>query len=251
MQRFLYLVFFALMAGLSFGAGHKSVHQKPAVLREDSASAITVRTLDTAAIRAYSKQPEFKYKEDAVAPTLWTRFWRWFWNWIRRVFKSTSPKKGGSVSAFWNVFFKYLFLVLGIVAVVFLVFRLVGVDMQNVFRRRPKAVPVPYSEFFEDINAIRFDEEIEHALAKHNYRLAVRLLYLKCLKQLSDAGLIEWQIDKTNSDYVNELANADQRSAFRFLTRQFEYVWYGEFLIDRPVYNDISGSFHDFNKHVA
>ncbi|HVW14812.1 MAG TPA: DUF4129 domain-containing protein [Mucilaginibacter sp.] len=251
MYRFLYLVFFALMANACLGITQKPVHQEPAVLREDSSSVNTVRRMDTAAIKAYSRQPEFKYKEDIVAPTLWTRFWRWFWNWVRRIFKSTSPKKGGSVSAFWAVFFKYLLIVLGSAAVIFLVFRLIGVDMQNVFRRRPKQLPVPYSEFAEDINAIKFDEEIERALANHNYRLAVRLLYLRCLKQLSDAGLIEWQIDKTNSDYVNELANDDQRSAFRFLTRQFEYVWYGEFLIDRPVYNDISVSFHDFNKHVA
>jgi uncharacterized protein DUF4129 len=248
MQRFLYLVFFMLIANLGLAAKTKHV---PAVLKEDTASVVNVRQFDTVALKAYSKQPEFQYKENAYTPSLWIRFWRWFWQWLDRLFKRGSPRKGGSISAFWALFFKYLFIALGIAAVVFVVLRLIGVDIQNVFRRRSASAAIPYSEFFEDINAIPFDSEIENAVAKHNYRLAVRLLYLKCLKQLSDAGQIEWQIDKTNSDYVKELKNDEQRSAFRGLTRQFEYVWYGEFLIDAPVYSNISLSFQDFNKRAV
>ena len=39
--------------------------------------------------------------------------------------------------------------------------------------------------------------------------------------------------------------------AFKTLTRQFEYVWYGEFLIDGTVYKNIDVTFRDFNKRVA
>ena len=79
----------------------------------------------------------------------------------------------------------------------------------------------------------------------------MRLLYLKCLKHLSDSGLIEWEIDKTNSTYIDEIKNQQQQASFRRLTLQFEYVWYGEFTIDRQVYNAIDSSFRDFNKQVA
>ena len=121
----------------------------------------------------------------------------------------------------------------------------------GIFRKKATTAPIPYSEFFEDINAINFDEEIENAIAKGNYRFAVRLLYLKCLKHLSNSGLIDWQIDKTNSAYISELKNQQQQDAFRMLTLQFEYVWYGEFLIDQQAFKTIDTSFRDFNKKVA
>jgi hypothetical protein len=128
---------------------------------------------------------------------------------------------------------------------------LLGINILGIFRRKSATAPIPYSEFFEDINEINFDTEIEKAIAKHNYRFAVRLLYLRCLKKLSDGGLIEWQIDKTNSTYINELTDQRQREAFGILTRQFEYIWYGEFGIDGQVYKNIDSSFQDFNKQVA
>jgi hypothetical protein len=110
---------------------------------------------------------------------------------------------------------------------------------------------LPYSESLENIHDINFDGEIEKAVTQHNYRLAVRLLYLRCLKQLSDAELIKWQIDKTNSAYINELSNQEQRKVFKTLTLQFEYVWYGEFAIDAPVFKNINTLFQDFNKDIA
>ncbi len=104
--------------------------------------------------------------------------------------------------------------------------------MLNIFRRKSLSANLPYSESLENIHEIDFDAEIEKAVSQHNYRLAVRMLYLKCLKQLSDATLIKWQPEKTNSAYINELNDVVKRTAFKLLTRQFEYVWYGEFAID-------------------
>jgi hypothetical protein len=142
-----------------------------------------------------------------------------------------------------------LLLIGGVIALVYFILKSGGVDLRDVFKRRPAATAVPYSEFFEDINTIDFDAEIENAVSRHNYRFAVRLLYLKCLKQLSDAGLIKWEIDKTNTQYVYELQNSDRRASFSALTRQFEYVWYGEFIIDNNIYGSIANSFREFNRN--
>ena len=260
MRRLLCIIFFTLAAGSLFGASAKHTEvkvAKPKVLQTDSLGSVNIRHLDSAALKAYKKQPEFQYNEDKIAPSWWDRFWDWLsdvWNrflrWLDHLF-SKKDKKTGQISHFWPELFKYLFIILGAGALVFLIFKLLGIDMQNIFRRKPASGAIPYSEFFEDINAISFDQEIENAVAKQNYRFAVRLLYLRSLKQLSDAGLIDWKIDKTNNTYINELSNEDQRTAFKILTRQFEYVWYGEFLIDAPVYSDIDSSFTDFKKRVA
>ncbi len=260
MRRLLCIMFFILAASSLYGASEKNAETKvvkPKVLQTDSLASVNIRHLDTAALKAYKKQPEFQYNDDKIVPSWWDRFWDWvsdqwdrFTKWLDHLF-SKKDKKTGKISPFWPTVFKYLFIVLGAGALVFLIFKLLGVDMKNIFRRKPTSGVIPYSEFFEDINAISFDQEIENAVAKQNYRFAVRLLYLRSLKQLSDAGLIDWKIDKTNNTYINELSNEDQRSAFKILTRQFEYVWYGEFSIDAPVYSDIDSSFTDFKKRVA
>lgn len=258
MHRTLYFIFFILAVNLCYGSEKKPTAVKPVVSKvvKIDTSTVTLRHFDAEALKAYSKQPEFQYKETTIGVSWWTRFWRWVWHELRLFFAWLAhffhfEKGKGHMNMLWFYILKYLFIILGVSALVFLILRLAGVDISNIFRKKSAGASIPYSEFFEDINGIDFDTEIENAVAKNNYRFAVRLLYLKCLKQLSDAGLIEWQIDKTNSTYVNELTDDEQRNAFKQLTYQFEYVWYGEFLIDGPVYKNINLSFNNFNKQVA
>jgi hypothetical protein len=253
MRFYLYLILFILSINAGYGGEKKPLpakHEK-AVLKVDSSSAIDVRHFDKSLLDSYRKKPEFQYKEATQDISWWTRFWRWFWNWLGNLFKFRTSK--GTIT-FWTIFFRVLeifLLILGVGALIFFIFKAQGINILGIFRKKATNAPVPYSEFFEDINVINFDGEIENAIAKANYRLGVRLLYLKCLKHLSDSGLIEWEIDKTNNVYINEIKNQQQQAAFRMLTLQFEYVWYGEFLIDQQVYKTIDSSFRHFNKQVA
>jgi len=97
---------------------------------------------------------------------------------------------------------------------------------------------------------MNFDAEIEKAISRHDFRLAVRLLYLKCLKQLSDKELIRWQIDKTNAAYIYELTDPVQKQTFGLLTRQFEFIWYGDFPIDKDTFSKINALFQNFKNHL-
>ena len=87
----------------------------------------------------------------------------------------------------------------------------------------------------ETIYGIDFDAEIAKALAASNYRQAVRYLYLKTLRRLSDAGHINWQPSKTPSQYVYEV----QRDEFRQLTQHFLRVRYGNFEATRELYDEM------------
>lgn len=223
-----------------------------AILKTDS-STINVRYFDKTALSNYSKQPEFHYNDTETQPSLWTRFWRWFWNWISHLFDFLKFDIHHSKSFFGVVLmiFEYLFILAGIAAVVFFILKLIGIDMLNLFKNKSLSANLPYSELLENIHEIDFDAEIEKAASQHNYRLAVRMLYLKCLKQLSDATLIQWQPEKTNSAYINELNNIEQRMAFKLLTRQFEYIWYGEFAIDGNIYKNVNFMFQKFKNDLA
>jgi len=249
----LYLILFILSINAGYSGVKKTLtatHEK-AILKVDSASAIDIRHFNQSSLNTYRKKPEFQYKETTTDISWWTRFWRWFWDWISHLFQFGTGK---GATNFWTIFWRVVqifLLVLGVGALIFFIFKAQGINLLGIFRKKATSAPIPYSEFFEDINAINFDDEIENAITKANYRFAVRLLYLKCLKHLSNAGLIDWQIDKTNSTYIGELQNQQQQDAFRMLTLQFEYVWYGEFLIDQQAFKTIDSSFRDFNKQMV
>lgn len=214
----------------------------PTTLQVDSSN-INYRHFDQRAITTYSNDPEFNYytKTAKYQPSLWDRFWNWFWGLINKLFSAGQGTGNSSV-------IEYLLIGGAVIGIIFLVVKLAGADLSNIFSREAKQVAMPYSESLENIYEISFDAEIETALAQRNYKLAVRLLYLSSLKQLNDANLINWQIDKTNKAYLDELNNADQRQSFTVLTRQFEYVWYGNFPVDGHSFQNIRTLFVDFKK---
>lgn len=216
------------------------IAKKPLIEKLDS-SKISVRKFSEEAISDYSKQKDFIY--DDVAPktlSLWDRFWRWIW---RMITELLSGKVSGPV-------IKYVLIAIVIVLVVYLVIKLIGLDVK-LLTRKSKDVEIPFDESLENIHEIDFDEQLNIALQNKNYRLVVRLLYLKTLKQLTDKHLIDWQPEKTNQTYVLELANQSYRQQFVALTYQFEYIWYGEFYIDQATFESIHQSFKDFNQQTA
>ena len=244
MLRFFYLICFILLFSTGIGMAAKPVKTVVAkVVLHNDTTTVHQRNFNQLALKKYSKQPEFQYSDVYTGPSLWHRFWSWFWHWV-----GEHLSNNGSIL---GLFFTYLFIALGLGALAFLILRLVGVDPLNIFRNRAVSANIPYAESLENIHEIDFDSEIERSIAQHNYRFAVRLLYLKCLKQLSDAGQIQWEINKTNSVYINELTNTEQQIAFNLLTRQFEYIWYGDFIIDAPVFQKVNTLFHDFKSYIA
>lgn len=242
MPKLLLTFFFSLITGLLFLVHATApVKKAPAKLHTDS-SAVVVKSFKTKSLKAYHNDKNFNYNGAALGEaSAWDRFWDYIWN---KLFSKldNSPLAG--------VIIKYTFLVIAIGLLVYFIFRLMGMDAIKLLQGEARKTGLAYTESLENIHELNFDSEIEKAVSQHNYRLAVRLLYLRCLKQLSDNNLIHWQIDKTNSTYVHELNDASQRQAFSLLTRQFEYVWYGGFTIDGTAFQNINQLFQNFKKQL-
>lgn len=221
----------------------KAVKPKPKAFLTTDTGTIAQRQFDTTSLNAYKKLPEFTYRENYTGPSLWDRFWKWFW--------SLFEFKNKKITSGFFIFLKYFFIAAGVGAIIFLVLKLAGINVLNTFRGNSKASKLAYAESAENIHEIDFDTEVEKAVSVHNYRLAVRLLYLRSLKQLSDKGLIDWQLNKTNTHYINELTDSNQREAFKTLTLQFEYVWYGDFAINGEIFKNISLLFNNFKGGTA
>jgi hypothetical protein len=241
---FLFTLIIALFVLNTAYAGAKKPGAKklPAQERVDT-SKIQAKKFDANAINKFRADKDFNYSEnlDGGQPSLWSRFWLWVWNKLFGWLKYT--KYGGTV-------LEYVLIGLSIALLIYVISQSVGIDPIRLWRGEAKKIDVPYSESLENIHEINFDSEIEKAIAQNNYRLAVRLLYLKCLKQLSDTRLIQWQIDKTNSAYIHELTDPKQQQTFKLITHQFEYVWYGNFAIDKQAFSNIDVLFQNFKKQL-
>lgn len=145
---------------------------------------------------------------------------------------------------------KYLIIAILAALVVFFMVKLAGLDLRLI-SGKSKPIDIPYNESLENIHEINFSEEIAKAIDISNYRLAVRLFYLSSLKKLNDQKLVDWQPEKTNQTYINELSDADKKQSFQLLTSQFEYIWYGEFFIGEEDFNTIRVGFERFNKGIS
>lgn len=88
-------------------------------------------------------------------------------------------------------------------------------------------------EIEEDLETHDPTTLIDRAIQNGDYRLALRLYYLKIIRELSLAEIIAWKKDKTNGDYLRELKTSQLRSPFSAVTLAFERIWYGNRLIDR------------------
>ena len=95
-----------------------------------------------------------------------------------------------------------------------------------------------------------FERKAAEAAAGGNYRLATRYLYLQSLHLLADNGAVTLTADKTNAQYVYELAGKPYAQQFGSLTLNYEYIWYGEFDIDNAAFLKLGQQFKSFNNEL-
>jgi len=220
----------------------------PVVLAQstDTTKAVSARDDRTPLQVRYPKQDhlhdlqtdhDYQYGIDAPPPeNPFARVWAWF---LRKLGAFLSSV------AYENVWqYVILFVIAG--GAIYLLLK--AEVLAFLFPRKAQSVELTYENLAENIHEIDFDTAIDEAVGQRNFRLAVRLLYLKTIKQLTDAGRIAYKAEKTNRQYVYELANSPLQTDFERLTSQFEFVWYGDFPVDEAQFSALRTAFVAFNK---
>ena len=120
----------------------------------------------------------------------------------------------------------------------------------GLFRKRNVKVTTAQEDdvLTEDIFAINYQKEIDKAAAQGNHRLAIRLLFLRLLKNMTERNIIRYKQDKTNLDYLLELQSTTYYQPFFRITRNYEYSWYGKFPVSEEAYKIIRSDFEEFDK---
>ncbi|QNA42730.1 DUF4129 domain-containing protein [Lacibacter sediminis] len=112
---------------------------------------------------------------------------------------------------------------------------------------RNKKLLVEEEKFTDDVY---LDQQLQQAIKEGNYRLGIRFLYLQSLNKLSERGWLQLSPDKTNYQYVRELAKPQLKNTFSRITLHYEYAWYGDFVIEQHVFEPIKKEFEQFHQTI-
>ncbi|GAB3818024.1 DUF4129 domain-containing protein [Pontibacter rugosus] len=235
-QLYWFILPLCLLFSLGTAAHAQSQDSVPA-----ASQPIQVRLPDQKKLETLRADKDFQYYEQVqTGSTFWERLWYRVKNWLREVFYK------GKASGIWE----YVIYALIIGAIVFIVVKMHNVDAGGLFGKKAVSSGTPYDVFEENIHELDLQALIEEAVVQRDFRKAIRLHYLQSLKQLTDAGLIDWKPGKTNRSYINEIHQPDTRKEFELLTSMFEYVWYGGAALGEAHFTTARAEFHQFNQHV-
>lgn len=216
----------------------------------DSLSVVT----DTSQIRQRSFPADLseKYNDDAFdytsvegeAQNFLSRALQWLFRKLGELFGiELSPEM-------YQIIEIVIYMVLGML-VLYLVIRFLIGNTPNAFFTKKSSVLTPLTISEEHIENIDLDQYIKEALNQKNYRLAIRYMYLRTLKQLSWKELIDWHFDKTNTDYYHELKNEGIKANFKQVSYLYDYIWYGEFPLDETGFKSAEKDFDRLTKNIA
>lgn len=219
---------------IQLNAFGKSVESK---VPSDS-SKVEQRSFDKTELEKLKADPLLNYTESPAAISIWERFKIWLKNLINSLI-------GAAITVNW---LNMLIIILTVVALIYVILKLLKVNLNMLYTGKQAAIP--HGVLDEDIHAMDFDKLIQEALQRNEYRLAIRLLFLKSLKLLADKHHILWQPGKTNHDYLNELSAQNLKTGFNELNFYFEYAWYGNFTINEALYKKVDTLYNDWKTNV-
>ena len=113
--------------------------------------------------------------------------------------------------------------------------------------RNPVLGPVTHSREEE----IDLEAAIEQYQTKGDYRMAVRFLYLKVLQEMGRKAGIRIPDSSTNQEIALAFGDRPAGGEFRFLSRAYEYIYYGDFKPSLDLYQSLRTKFEDFQKSLS
>ena len=176
----------------------------------------------------------------------------WYVNYPFKKIKTQEEEKQEETSFADSTFFQTIlwFVIIG----GFAAFVIIYLANSNVglFRKAGKKMITDEEENVETDNIfeINYQREIDKAISNSNYRFAVRLMFLRVLKNLADKKVIQYKHDRTNFDYLMQLHSTRYYNDFFRLTRNYEYSWYGQFDIEPAKFFIIKNDFESFDHNL-
>lgn len=186
------------------------------------------------------KSGEFEYEVKVAEKNIWERFKEWLAYWFRKIF-GLSSNSSSSKAVEWT-----LKILAGLIVgyVIFLIVKIIlNKEGKWVFGKSTTKKIYTDEEIEKNLIYVDFEKLVHETLAKGDNRLVIRYYYLWLLKRLSEKNIIDWHVEKTNSDYLYEIHAADLKTDFQYLSYLYNYIWYGEFEMTEQTFQNAKGAF--------
>lgn len=192
-------------------------------------------------------EKEFIYEFKTPEKNAWDRFKEWLANFFKNIFSFTDSKSA-------NNFVEILLRTLAIAIVIFVIYLIAKAIMnkegQWIFGRNSDRKIINYDEIEKNLHLVDFEKLIQKSLESGENRLTIRYYYLWLLKKMSEKQIIEWDVEKTNSDYLYEIKDEAQKEDFAYLSYLYNNIWYGEFELDENTFTKARTAFEKSIKKI-
>ena len=183
-------------------------------------------------LNSYLKNPDYAYANE---PEYWRR--------------EASPRPGIFTKLFASRLFQWIIFILFAAIILYWIYQLAKENNLRWFKRKSlqNDSALEVSMINDEIN---YDVLIHKYQQEENYRLAVRFMYLRLIRTIRDKGEIQIRDSSTNAEIAHAFATRRGGDDFRYLATAYEYIYYGEFIPQKDLFNILKNRFEDFQQTV-
>ena len=247
MNRIVLLLFFLFYCNISNAQDSLATAEPPKAASVKYTEADIYVDSDTIETKAFQKNFKKKYTDENFVyeqKTPEKNAWDYFMEWLASIFRKMFTFKDPQASLNFVAILLKVLAVLIIVFVIYLIVKaLINREGQWIFSKEAKQKVIHYSDIEKNIHLLDFEKLINESIQSGEKRIAIRYYYLWLLKVMARNHYIEWDIEKTNSDYLFELKNPAHKEEFTYLSYLYNYIWYGEFEIDETAFMKAENQF--------
>ena len=186
---------------------------------------------------------EYIYERTVETSGWWTRFKRWLSDKLNSIFNFENRQSAAEAT---DIAIKVAGVILFLLVIYFIFRAIINKEGKWVFGQSSDKNIIPITDLESNIHAVDFKRLIKDAEQDGNYRMAVRYYYLWLLKALTAAEIIEYDVEKTNSDYFNEITKSSTQEEFAYTSYLYNYIWYGEFDVNDQQFKQAKLAFTNF-----
>lgn len=183
---------------------------------------------------------DFDYEEKKLEEGLWERFKRWIVEKLHQLLGNSDPQKTEDTL---GIIFKTIAFLVIAYAVYIIVKVILNKEGNWVFGKSTTQKIIQHQDIEHNLKNVNFEKLINDTIKQGNNRLAIRYYYLWILKKMSEKSIIEWNVEKTNSDYLYEIKDARLKENFNYASYLYDYIWYGEFELDQTTFEIAKNKF--------
>ncbi|MFL9830314.1 DUF4129 domain-containing protein [Flavobacterium sp. ST-87] len=239
------ILFFLLLTGVS------SRSQDSLAVAKSSTMPINEKEIlvDNSIIKPLKFDPNYKksyqssdfiYDVKIAEKGIWDRFLNWLSFWFKKIFGLPNMDVSGK---YVNLTLKTIAILLIVYVIYSIVKLILNKEEQWIFGKSTAQKILKYDDIELNLKHIDFEKLIKDTLKSGEQRLAIRYYYLWLLKKMSEKNVIDWNPEKTNSDYLYEIKNESIRNDFGYVSYLYNYIWYGEFDLDEITFEKAKKTF--------